>query len=118
LRSITAGSGVLVGAQTNTIELLGTRTLSRKWTGSAQLGYARNAYLQNVNGQKPKPLLGGFAGLTISRTLSSFASVFFSYNLQDQNPGVRCLVASCIAGLHRYQIIGGLDLRLRPIEIR
>jgi hypothetical protein len=118
LRSITAGSGVLVGAQTNTIELVGTRTLSRKWTASAQLGYARNAYLQNVNGQKNKPLLGGFAGLTISRTLSSFASLFFGYNLQDQTRGDTCLVASCIAGLHRYQIIGGMDLRLRPIDIR
>lgn len=118
LRSITAGSGVLVGAQTNTVELLGTRTLSRKWTGSAQLGYARNAYLQSVNGRKTKPLLGGFAGLTVSRTLSSFASVFFSYNLQDQNPGDPCLVASCISGLHRYQIIGGMDLKLSPIKIR
>jgi hypothetical protein len=116
LRSITAGSGVVIGAQTNMVELLGTRILSRNWSGSAQLGYARNAYLQNVNGEINKPLLGGFAGLTISRTLSSLASLFFSYNLQDQNPGSPCL--NCVAGLHRYQVIGGIDLRLRPIEIR
>jgi hypothetical protein len=54
--------------------------------------------------------------LTISRTLGSLASLFFSYNLQDQNPGNPCL--NCVAGLHRYQVIGGIDLRLRPIAIR
>jgi hypothetical protein len=115
LRSITAGSGVLLGAQTNTIELVGTRTLSRKWTGSAQFGYARNAYLQKVHGQREKALLGGFAGLTISRTLGPLASLFLTYNLQQQDAGNACL--TCATSLHHYQIFGGIDLRLRPIEI-
>jgi len=118
LRSITAGSGVLVGAQTNTIELSEALTLSRNWTGSASLGYARNANLENANGQKSKPLLGGYAGLMIARRLSSGASLFFSYNLQRQNLGGPCLMGGCSAGPRRDQIIGGIDLDLHPIHIR
>lgn len=118
LRSITAGSGVLLGAQTNTIELSVSRTLSRNWAGSASLGYARNANLENASGEKSEPLLGGYAGLMIARRLSSGASLFFSYNLQRQNLGGPCLIAGCSPGLRRDQIMGGIDLDLRPIHIR
>ena len=116
LRSITTGSGILFGAQTNTVELHGTRALSRKWAGSVLLGYARNANLQNA---KPtRPLLGQYAGLTIDRTLSSYAMLFFGFNLQSQNRGGPCLTAGCSAGLTRGQVIGGIDFSFRPIHIR
>jgi hypothetical protein len=103
-RYITSGSGFFAGAQSSIGRLSVTRPLGRVWSGSADLGYARNNRVQPLTAQQqvlcavsstqcPGVIANrysyGFVGLgvhrMIGRSFKAFASYQFNYLTFDNS---------------------------------
>jgi hypothetical protein len=84
LRAVTGGSGVMVGALTDTVFISGTRQLTRALTGNASAGYARNSsvYTQVTGaGTNYKTF---FAAAGISQHIGRYLSIGLGYRGQRQ----------------------------------
>jgi len=110
--TVTAGSGVLLGANTDAVQLGLSRVLWRFWNASTQAGYARNT--------APAGLTGTYgyitAGASMSRRINSQASASFFYNAQHQNTDGGCSANAC--GVMRNTFGVGLQWSFRPIRLQ
>jgi hypothetical protein len=119
LRGTTEGSGVLLGAQSHVIEMTANRQFSRRWSGSVDLGYARNSSLQQLT----RGLTAGSfdtwrTGFQLSRPLGRSMSLFFAYFFNRQSGNTApCAQVNCGASSARHQFELGFDWQFRPIEI-
>jgi len=119
LRAVTGGSGVLLGAQTHQVQASLSRQLSRVWSGSVDVAYARNetlAPLAATSGNRIYDNWGG--GFRLSRPVGHYAEMYFAYSAQRQTTQVPgCVGAACgLVGLR--QVFGiGFNFRSRPVQI-
>lgn len=97
--SLTGGSGVLTGAETDLFSGHAGRKLGN-WQTSMGIGYSRNHALQQTAGNAFTSQ-SWFAGTAVSRQFVSFGSFSVAYNVSRQsNLKLVCPVAACgTAGL-------------------
>jgi hypothetical protein len=114
--SLTGGSGVLPGAETDAF----SGHLSRgfgNWQGGLTLGYARNQALRQRSVSAITPQ-GWFAGAQASRRFVSFGSLYVSYNVSRQSGlTAACLLPVCGTGGLTQTISVGYNWGFRPIVL-
>ena len=119
-RYTSAGSGVLLGAQSDWAQFTFNRRLSRSFYGSANAGYARNRSLTQRAGTN-----GGYkfdswqGGFNLSRQFGRFTSLYVTYNLQRQTSDQPiCFGSSCRADFLRHVVGLGVDWHGKPFRLR
>lgn len=116
---ISGGGGVLFGAETHTARMTVGRQLSKTWSGSVSLGYARYGSLRQTTVVTPSRGFDFWSGsVDLSRNLGRYTKVHFSYSLQRHGFGTPvCTAGSCGTNLVRHQIWIGFSWNFRPIGI-
>jgi hypothetical protein len=112
-KAVTAGSGVALGAKTDSLVFTAGRRLNQRWQGSANVSYAHNSWLQPNAGLAYD---SEGLGLLLSRSLGRTASFFMQYGLQNQNATAGA--GSVLAGnLLRHFFGVGLSWGPRPLPV-
>ena len=108
-----AGSGVFMGATTNTFSGSANHQFTRFWTGSVSGGYALNNSLAPA-GVATTSFNNWFVGANLGRQVGRHARINFNYGLQRQTSPNACPVASC-GGTGFQQSFGmTVNWHLRP----
>jgi hypothetical protein len=82
----TAGSGALVGADTDRVDATLRRQLTRMWSGGLALGFARNHSIRQLNATgAERNVKTWHTGINLHRPLGRQGSLSFVYNLTGQN---------------------------------
>ncbi len=116
---LTAGSGVLAGAETNQVQASVSRNLSQTWLLDVTLGYARNQGLAQAAAGAIEPAFKSwYAAVQVNHQLRPGASLFLAYGtgLQGMNAAT-CTASNCGANYITQQLSMGLNWGLRPIEL-
>lgn len=116
---LTAGSGVLVGAETNQVQASVSRNLSQTWLVLLTLGYARNQGLVQAATEAIEPAFKSwYDALQVNHQLRPGTSLFLAYGtgLQGMNAAT-CPALNCGANYITQQVSLGLNWGLRPIEL-
>lgn len=112
-RSVTSGSGVMIGAKTDSVGASLSHTVRRNWALGFSGGYSRNSGLiQDLTYQSMT------AGATLSKSINRNASLFFGYSFQHQLSGSTCSAAALCADLDRHMFTFGLDWMFNPIRMK
>jgi hypothetical protein len=112
-RGLTGGSGVFLGATSNTFSGSAHHEFTRYWTGSINAGYAMNDSLPQA-GVATTQFDNWFVGANIGRRVGLHAQFNFNYGASQQNSPATCLVASC-GGAGLQQTFGlSINWHLRP----
>ena len=113
VRGLTAGSGVFLGATSNTFSFTGHYQFTRFWTGTVAGGYSLNNTLP-TEGVAPAQFDNWFVSGNIGRRLGYHAVVNFNYGLTKQNSPTPCPVLNC--GVAGFQQTFGVSFgwHLRP----
>jgi hypothetical protein len=94
MRGLNSGSGVFLGAKSNTLTLAAHRQFTRAWVGAVNSGYAINDSLAGA-GQPTVRFDNWFVGGNLGRQVGSHLQVNFNYGVQRQNSPAVCPVANC-----------------------
>ena len=116
---LTAGSGVLAGAETNQVQASVSRNLSSTWLVLATLGYARNEGLAQSGTQAAVPAFKAwYASVQVNHQLRAGTSLYVAYGagLQGMNSAA-CTASNCAANYVTQQLSLGFNWGLRPIEL-
>jgi len=113
LRGLTAGSGVFLGATSNTFAGSAHYQFTRFWTGTVNGGYALNNSLVPA-GTASTNFDNWFVGANLGRVIGPHIGLNFNYGLQRQNTSGVCPVTSC--GISGFQQTFGMTVNwhLRP----
>jgi hypothetical protein len=112
--SLTGGSGVLPGAETDMVSGHAARTFGN-WQATTIVGYSRNRGLEQtlINPIAPQTW---YAGAQMSRRFVSFGSFFVSYNVSRQSSlVVVCSLPACQTGGVTQTVSVGYNWGFRPI---
>ncbi len=116
VRGLSGGSGVFLGATSNTLSATAHHQFSRYWSGSVNGGYALNNSLAPA-GVATSQFNNWFVGANIGRQLGQHASVNFNYGALRQNNPVDCTVALC-GGNGVEETVGmTVNWHLRPVGL-
>jgi hypothetical protein len=117
-RTITGGSGVFLGAQSDVISVNLARELTRTWSMGMDFGYAHNSSLRELNtGGKASATFNSYrAGVSFSRPVGRYASLSLGYNLNYQNQGA-CATTVCNGRVLRHAFSLGFDWQFHPISL-
>ncbi|HEX5425999.1 MAG TPA: hypothetical protein VFW94_20795 [Candidatus Acidoferrales bacterium] len=113
---VNGGSGVLVGAVANTVQVSATRALSREFAADARFGYARNT---SLNG--PTQLVGNrnynylYGGADLSRAFGRYLTLILSYQYQRQTSTVPVCIGTDCGTFTRNLISVGVTWQDRPL---
>jgi hypothetical protein len=112
----TGGSGILLGAETDTVTGSVGRTLNRYWDGSLNGGYSRNRTLmQTLPTGGPASPGAWFATGQINRHFVQYGSLFISYGFQHQSSlAGLCTLPQCGSSSNTQFISLGYTWGLRP----
>jgi hypothetical protein len=116
-RLVTAGGGVLVGAQTSQLEATIERKLKSRWQSSISLGYATNQTLGLATTRLDNgPFNSWYAAVQFSHQLRPESAFFVSYGarLQAKN-AAGCSTQNCGSGFISHQVSAGFNFGLRPV---
>jgi hypothetical protein len=105
LRATNAGSGVVQGARSDTVNLSATRRLRREWTGAAFVGYSRTNGLTGVSSQGLSSDIV-LAGVQANRKIGDSLSVFLSYSAQQQSAQGLATVTNTQNGISNILAVG------------
>jgi hypothetical protein len=112
-RGLTGGSGVFLGATSNTFSASAHHQFTRSLTGGINAGYAMNDSLPQA-GVATTKFDNWFVGANLGRQVGHHVQVNFNYGATEQNNPATCLVASC-GGTGLQQTIGlSINWHLRP----
>jgi hypothetical protein len=112
--SLTGGSGILPGAESDVFSGHATRGLEN-WQVSVSTGYSMNRALQQTS-SNVLTAKGWFAGTEVSRRFTNFGSFFVSYNISRQSGlGAVCSLAACNVNSVTQTVGVGYNWGLRPI---
>jgi len=115
--SISGGSGVFAGANTNQLQFSLGRQLSREWAASLNVGYSRNASV--VSPASSQVYNSWYAGGGLSRPFGRNADFTIGYTSQFQasNQAV-CAAGTCSTNFTLQQITLGFRWHTRPFVLR
>jgi hypothetical protein len=112
-RGLTGGSGVFLGATSNTFSASAHHQFTRSLSGGINAGYAMNDSLPQA-GVATTKFDNWFVGANLGRQVGQHVEVNFNYGATEQNNPATCLVASC-GGTGLQQTIGlSINWHLRP----
>jgi hypothetical protein len=115
-RGLTGGSGLFIGAISNTFSGTLHHQFSRYWSGSVNGGYAFNSSLVPT-GVAATTFTNWFVGANAGRRLGRHAQLAFNYGLQKQdNPAVCPVVVGCFATGFQQSFGATLNWHLRAVE--
>ena len=113
LRGLTGGSGVFLGATSNTFSGEAHYRFTRYWEGSVRGGYSLNNSLAPA-GTATSQFDNWFVGANIGRRVGRHAQINFNYGALKQNSPLNCPVVSC-GGTGLQQTFGtSINWHLRP----
>jgi hypothetical protein len=117
-RSVTSGSGIFAGANSDLAELSLGRQILRSWQASFNLGYTRLTQIQEISLLVPgNSYQFGFAGVAISRRLGPFR-VLASYQFNDESSDTSfCTVSKNCNLSQRHTALIGITWHTRPIHL-
>jgi hypothetical protein len=116
---VTAGSGVFLGATTDELRVSGSRKLTRQWTGSANLGYARNRSIVNVQTTGNVNFDTVYGGVSAARQLGHNAYVSLGYTAYvERASSAVCAGPNCASDFTTHQISLGVSWHTRPFVLR
>jgi hypothetical protein len=114
--ALDGGSGVLAGAQSDSLSLSWQRRINPLWDLGTSVTYNRSKGLQTFTGSVPHPSFDGQSvGLRVSRKLGSDRSLYLGYNASHQRGEVGC-GSSCGFAL-RHSISMGFSWNPREHRI-
>jgi hypothetical protein len=112
-RGLTGGSGVYLGATSNTLSGSARYQFTRFWTGLVNGGYSLNNSLP-LAGATTTQFDTWFFGANLARRVGPHAQINFNYGATRQYSPATCLVASC-GGTGLQQSFGmSVSWHLRP----
>lgn len=116
LRSVTGGSGALLGSETQLGQLTTGRRLARKLYGSLNIGRSQNRTLpQRGLTQGASRFSAWIAGAGVNRDLAHSASIYAHYSLQQQvGNKPLCSGANCGTVFLRHEVGIGISWHGRP----
>jgi hypothetical protein len=115
-RGLTSGSGILLGAKSNTFTGSGHMQLTRSWVGTVNAGYAMNNSLAAA-GAATIQFDNWFVGANLGRRIGPHVQISANYGVQRQNAPATCPVGSSAnCGTTGLQQTVGLSVNwhLRP----
>jgi|HubBroStandDraft_6_1064221.scaffolds.fasta_scaffold23030_2 hypothetical protein len=113
-RGLNGGSGVYLGATSNTFGGSANYQFTRFWAGSVNAGYSLNKSLAST-GAATTQFDNWFVGANIGRSVGPHAHVNFNYGATRQNNPATCLVVYC-GGTGLQQNVGlSVNWHLRPV---
>lgn len=118
-RGLTGGSGVIPGAETDTVSTTIGRQLSRRIFSSLEFSHSYNQSLTQLTaGIRRSQYESYLGGLTLSREFGERLSVYFNYSYQQQftNAGI-CTSNSCATSFVRQFGGVGINWHGRPIRL-
>jgi hypothetical protein len=111
-----AGSGVLVGAQMDTIGGTLTRQMSRTFASGLTGGYSRSDGLPGAGPAANQSYDYWFGGLNLAEPIGPSLGLTLSYQVQYQTSnGVACVGPACGGNVVRHIITVGLGWHERPL---
>jgi hypothetical protein len=120
LHHITAGSGVLIGANTDHAQIDFSRTLSRSLTGTLLGSFSHNSVLRQTSTASTGHYFNSWtAGAVVHRLLGERAHIDLSYHIsrQTSNFSLCPTSAPCGSVSLRHQIGAGVMWQSRPYLI-
>ena len=116
---LTAGSGVLVGAETDQVQASAGRNLSQTWQVLLSLGYARNQALSQTTADALEPIYDSWYGaVRASHQLRPGMAFFLAYGAQLQGTNTAsCATLICGANSITNQLSLGFNWGLRPVAL-
>jgi hypothetical protein len=110
------GSGVLIGAEMDTISGSVTRQMSRTFSSGLTGGYSRTQGLPGSGAQANEDYDYWFAGVNLTEPLSASVALTLSYQAQYQTSNaVACVGPTCGTNILRHVISVGLGWHERPL---
>jgi hypothetical protein len=117
---VTAGSGVLEGAETGQLEASVERQLKGRWRASGSLGFATNASLiPTTSISNRERYKSWYAAVRFNHELRPGTNLFLGYGarLQTVNAAT-CSNPNCGTNFISHEISAGFNFGLRPILFR
>lgn len=121
---LTAGSGILVGAETDQVQAALNRPLSQTWQGRLSLGYASNRALAQtstsvIQTNPSQPRFNYWYGtVQFSHQVRTGIDLFMAYQAQLQGSATAaCGSATCTGSSVTHELSFGLNWGLRPIPL-
>lgn len=116
------GSGYFAGAVSDVVRFSVSRPLTRKWSATADIGYAYSSALQPTLAGPLPPTTNSFqyvyAGAAVHRPLGRQFALFVSYQFNDLwFNGASCNAGSACGSAVRNVAAVGLDWHPRPIRL-
>jgi hypothetical protein len=116
---VSSGSGVFTGASTDLLSAIWNRKLTRVWSGSMNLGYAKNRQILSVSGFSSPSYDAWLAGAGLSRPLGRTASFSLAYQAQIQGANVAlCNGPNCGTSYTQHQVFLTFQWHTRPLVLR
>ena len=113
---VSGGSGVLIGAQTDTVTGLLTRQMSRTFSSGFTGGYSRTDGLSGVGAASGQSYGYWFGGLNLTKPLGSTVGLTASYQVQYQTSNAAaCIGPTCGNNILRHSISVGIGWHERPL---
>jgi hypothetical protein len=115
--ALNSGSGVLIGADTDQLEAMLGRRLTRRWSGDLDFGYALNRSLIKSGPAEISPVYNSFyVGGGLHHSFSPDSVFYVSYVGRFQTGQSVCV--SCSANYTQHNITVGFSWHARPFVIR
>jgi len=116
---VSGGSGVFTGSIIDQANATWSRRLTRVWSGSVNLGYAKNRQILTLNGVTSPSYGAWLAGAGLSRPLGRNATFSLAYQAQIQNSNVAiCANPNCGTNYTTNQIFVSFQWHTRPLVLR
>jgi hypothetical protein len=113
---VNGGSGVLAGAEGDSVTGTASRVLSRSLNGGLQFGYSRNSGLTTAAAPSNQTYGYWFAGGNLSHPWGRRLNLFVNYELEYQNSNSSfCVGPECGDSFVRHLISIGLGWRDHPL---
>ena len=113
---VNGGSGVLAGAEGDSVTGTASRALSRSLNGGLQFGYSRNSGLTTASTPSNQTYSYWFGGGNLSHPWGRRLNLFVNYELEYQNSNSSfCVGPECGDSFVRHLISIGLGWRDHPL---
>lgn len=110
------GSGVLIGAQTNTVTGSLTRQMSRTFSSGFTAGYSRNSGLPGAGTATNQLYDYWFGGVNLTKPIGETFALTLSYQVQYQTSNAaQCVGPTCGTNVLVHMISVGLGWHERPL---
>ncbi|HTC62180.1 MAG TPA: hypothetical protein VK709_05010 [Candidatus Saccharimonadales bacterium] len=114
VRGLNSGSGIFLGATSDTLSGAANYQFSRNWVGSITAGSSLNYNLAPA-GVTRTQFYNWFAGANLARQLGQHAGINLSYGAVEQNNPIGCTLAIC-GGTGLQQTVGlSINWHLLPV---